>query len=776
MEMYAGPVSRSGTIPITLLIANRGAPVSGTLDLVLDARRGQRIQSTAIDLPAKSQRRVQVFATTPYWLRGGSVKAELRSGDDLVVEATAPVTLVDSGLVVIDRRGVLAIPEGSRRGGPNPVYVPTWALPDSHLAYVGIQGILLADARFEDLTPAQTHAIVGYVHHGGTLIVSAGARGPDVLRTFVGELLPDATCDVVELSSLSDLGKRFRAPAKCESTFACAVLNARAARTMIAQGETPIAVEHPVLSGRVIWVGLDVWRPPFREWRGAGSFWQYCCTPPPAPFRDLRQSPLWRLHRSDPDPTPFTWVLTFFLVYALCFVALLFWLRRRRKPSLAIWLIAPLVAVLFAGLTPLVKFSFRNAASNLFTVSLVELFPHSRLARYQMAGVAFSRGGEKHEVRVPSVEGSAMLGMSRRRSMTSRQIVSSGPGRAGIEIAPFVLPMWGTKAIMLEGTLSGMPPIEGRVVRRGGTTCRLELRSREDAPIPAGSLLLPNRTGKSPRSAWRSIGTRPVNLCDGLTMEFDESKMKPWGRSTVGEFYYSRRGPPAARTPEWAALVVFTHHRVPGERELRRMFAAKEARSEVLRTPLALSPPWPSIKCDRLLEHKYDDRALVIWLPIVAEPSGQVTLPYGTLTGRTHQEHGDAKRRGPKLNVHEFELPRWPGKYEVEELRARVVYELLPEEYRLQIYDHEKQSWVVLHLPSTSKPLAKPQNRRQFATQALETVVPSPQRHLLPSVGVVVLRDNKGPSRRNRYVQGKYVRFGHRVEIQVKLRKKEAAK
>ncbi len=51
------------------------------------------------------------------------------------------------------------------------------ALPETHAAYHRLPAFFVGDMLLQELSAAQTRAIVNYVRHGGTLVMSAGTRG-----------------------------------------------------------------------------------------------------------------------------------------------------------------------------------------------------------------------------------------------------------------------------------------------------------------------------------------------------------------------------------------------------------------------------------------------------------------------------------------------------------------------------------------------------------------------------------------------------------------------
>ena len=764
IELYAGvaaPAGRGKATPITALIRNSGPSASAVLDVFLDGKRGPRIHTGSLDLPGQSRRRLQFYG--PANLSRRTVVAVIRAGLDTLAEASVPVAGVSAALLVIAGEDTPAISMPSPSGLSPSERPPLWALPDTHVGYAGIPAILLHNGPLTKLTLAQTRALSGYVHHGGVLIVSAGDQGRSVLGTFVGDLLPGASSRVVTVPSLSQLGRRFRAALPADKPVLCGLLSGPGVEPMFWQGSVAVVSTCPVLRGRVIWVGFDVARPPFRGWPGAGGFWQYLTSMPSRAEPDTHEVSR-SIQRLTPDPTPLTWVFLFFALYLACLGPGLFWALRRLKAPLAIWLAAPALALVFAVLTPLLSVGLRNASSNLFTTALVEQFPHSAIARLHVVAAVFSRGRDQHTLAIPAADGAAaLMPTGRAARLSAPEVARARSPREGIVIDPLRVGAWSSLAVEVEATVPNVLRAQARLVEREPGSWRLTVRNRGSAAIPDGHVLIaPARDKRSP-GRWTGAAVAAIGFGGDRQVDFDERQSLsmprfawPWLQRSLSE-----------RTPEgWldghAAWVIGDSlGALASKRQLDR--ASQRPRSALA------DLPWPDMVCDRMLEHQLDCRALVYWLPIERKPRLVSSLPYGAIEPRIHSEIVKAGRSSRPWRVCEFALP--PDE-PAEELSVRVRYEVLPDKYELQVYRCSTQSWADVRWAKKDKVLRKGDTRRRsHSVSAREAVLPSPQDYIDASNGIVALRENLPPNRQGRWVQRARITFGHRVEIAVKFSK-----
>jgi len=620
-------------------------------------------------------------------------------------------------------------------------------LPDSHWGYRDARAIILGNVRVEDLSPRQAQAIVRYVRYGGTLVVLAGERGPSLLQSFVGDLLPGATCEVANVQSLSSLATRLRRPAPPRGPVVCSAIDGPGIEHEVLEDGVPIISTRRALLGRVIWVGVDLGSRAMQSWPAIEPL----CHELTAGSRDelhLQYGYYGRPRDLRPDPTPFTWVLVFFTLYLACLGPGVFFVLRRLKAPMAIWIVVPLLALVFLVLTPTIRLGLRYAMSNLFSTTVVERLPDSKLAYFRFYGQTFSRGKEDHRLSFPAVDGSALLGSFGLRTWGSGQLVTSRD--EGLTVDPLSVPMWGSRMFQVEGVAKDLPTVSGRVVATGGSQWRAEVHNRGNVVIPHGVVLMPSDQWDARSGQWRGVHLPAVPP--------DETRTAVLGRMSMQHApmfkllpFEQRRTPSHAWVKGCAAFVAtgrLTLDDVSDDKAQQRL----QSSWELL--------PWPRIELDRLIEWKLDYRVLVVWLPLEVDPNVSGKLGYSLIQPTTYTEH-----RTPtsgRWQVHSFRLPRGLAT-RVAGLRARVRYDNQNlAKGRMEAYDWQQQAWTPLRLP---KPQQQKQKRRrrqwQSGIRTQETTLTTPQRYVQKPNGLVLIRDSSGTRQPSPW------QFGRRVEIEV---------
>jgi hypothetical protein len=144
-------------------------------------------------------------------------------------------------------------------------------LPDSWIGYDGVDCIVVNDFPFDVLTDAQRTAMLHWVLSGGTMMVIPG-RDPAWLKSgFVADLLKGVKITEGQARSLdSGTGAPFR-PANpltiCETSGGQVLLQAKE------PAGARLLCGHPVGSGTVLFVGVDLGNSAIAGWPGAEGIW-----------------------------------------------------------------------------------------------------------------------------------------------------------------------------------------------------------------------------------------------------------------------------------------------------------------------------------------------------------------------------------------------------------------------------------------------------------------------------------------------------------------------
>ncbi len=588
MRVVVGPIgdkSLSLVIPVAVLVRNPGPAREARLEAVWTEVDPPLVAaSLSLDLPARSRRVVRFYLNR--FLSRVSLQVVLRcDGQRAACAAFRLPEKPDLGVALHSQR--ILLPQGQRL-----TRLPDWALPVSHIAYRSLRGIAIGDAPLSALSLAQQDAIVQYVYHGGTLLISAGARGPARLKSFLGRLLPGARCRVRPLAPEIAFARSPVAAANVRRAVPCAELSGPGLTPLVARGGVVEVAARSAGRGWVVWSGVDVMNVsllgtgPLQSMIGSlSSFKQTGWRRSQGAADALAHIPS--------DPPPFVWVIVFGAAYVLALGPGAFWLMRRTGAPMIAWPVLTAIGLAFTALLPLLSALIRSAPSDLFTASLVECFPGKEKARFRLIGLLACRGWETHRLAVEGVRGSAAVDLRQERV----RVIRSKPSEDRIVMERVHAPMGSTRALEVEG-LCDAPDIGGWCERLPGGGVKATIVNRVAADLPRGALLHLQRDGK-----WISAGTSRIPA--GATRCFT---VAPRRFDTPDVFWL----PPKARErfslDVGAALVL-------GD-PFNDAWPPQAYRENLYdRISQLTFLPWPRLRTHWFLRQKVDVRTLIVWLP-----------------------------------------------------------------------------------------------------------------------------------------------------------------
>ena len=213
------------------------------------------------------------------------------------------------------------------------VSLPLGDLPEDARAYGGVWSVMLYEQSLRGLSRGQRRALEGWLSGGGVLVVLGGAHFALYQDRATAGLLPAAVRGLKRVEALPELSARFGGV--LEDALVQEAAPAAGGRVLLAERDTPILVETKRGEGRVVYLALDVGRPPASDWAGLpGLFGEILGAPP------SRRSDPWTVW----SPDIFTGLLQDFgfsslrspmlsllLALALYVGSLLLWFRYRER-------------------------------------------------------------------------------------------------------------------------------------------------------------------------------------------------------------------------------------------------------------------------------------------------------------------------------------------------------------------------------------------------------------------------------------------------------------
>lgn len=268
--------------PLRVDISNLGRPVEGSLEVTVWKRGPPKgvglypfYYKREIFLSARSRKSVQ-FTVDPDSLSRPLTISFSSSRDRVTTEVDlrrhfSPAPLI---LLLTESNVSLSIPLSADSQSPV-VSLSLEQLPSDARAYQGVSAIIFYEQSLRDLSKSQVVALEAWLSSGGRILVLGGMQYALYQEPAMSRLLPVRVRGLKRVSSLPSLEKTY---GKRMSSRGLLVQDASLVygRVMIEEKGTPILVEMTKGKGKVLYVSLDVGRPPVSRWEGL-----------PLLFRDL---------------------------------------------------------------------------------------------------------------------------------------------------------------------------------------------------------------------------------------------------------------------------------------------------------------------------------------------------------------------------------------------------------------------------------------------------------------------------------------------------------
>jgi hypothetical protein len=269
--------------PIRIEIANQGPPVEGTVEAVV--WKGGAVKGSAA-FPVYHRRRLFLGAdarkTAAFTIDPGSISRPLvvgfRGARSTVTQEIdlrryfAPSPLV---LLLTESNFSSALPLAS--GATRPlVAVSLEELPSDARAYGGVAAIVFYEPSLRELSAAQSLALEAWLAAGGKIVLLGSIHYALYQEPALGRFLPVRVSGLKSFSSIPGVQKAYGESSPLLQNVAALDSRLIEGRSVIEERGTPVLVEAIRGKGKILYLALDVGRPPLSRWQGL-----------PLLFRDL---------------------------------------------------------------------------------------------------------------------------------------------------------------------------------------------------------------------------------------------------------------------------------------------------------------------------------------------------------------------------------------------------------------------------------------------------------------------------------------------------------
>lgn len=359
-------------LPVTVSVANRGAPIEGEVRVYpRPTPGGDFVYRAPISLPTQSNKQVTLYvqlSTAPTYLL-----VELADNEGHLISSVRTNTL---SRVAADELlyGVLSPDPGEfsflenvngSRSDASVAFLQIQDLPDVATAWNALDVLVFNDTDTAQLTAVQLQALDAWVSAGGQLVITGGANWQKTAISL-SDWLPVTASGSETMADLPELVEAVGVPFRDPGPYVVTTSSLVRGELLFHEAGLPVLAARPHGRGAVYFLALDPRFAPLLDWRGVEVMFTEVASR--APSQSLwgaspaegyaAQSAITSL----PDLNlPSVWQLVGFLLLYTIIVgpANYFVLKRRARLELA-WMTMPALIVLFTAVTYLTGFQLRG--------------------------------------------------------------------------------------------------------------------------------------------------------------------------------------------------------------------------------------------------------------------------------------------------------------------------------------------------------------------------------------------------------------------------------
>ena len=274
--------------PLEIELSNSGRPAEGTLEV--GVWKGGATKGGApyplyyrrdLFLAAQSRKTVQVTVDPDFVSRPLKITF-LSPTDTASREVDLRRYFSPAPVILLVSEGNTIPPVSLGSSSANRLISVTLAeLPPDSRALLGVSHLVLYDQSLRDLSRSQLIALDSWLTAGGRMVILGSLNYPLYQEPTISRFLPVRVTGMKRISFLPSFGQGDRKndqPSPIANVWAQASTVVGGKVLAEAQG-MPVLVETSRGKGRIIYLSLDVGRPPLSQWKGLPGFLQNLLTP-----------------------------------------------------------------------------------------------------------------------------------------------------------------------------------------------------------------------------------------------------------------------------------------------------------------------------------------------------------------------------------------------------------------------------------------------------------------------------------------------------------------
>jgi hypothetical protein len=261
--------------PVTVTLTNLGGPMEGVLDVKVWKGGPSKVVAPypfhykrEVSLARQSQRRVQFTVDPDSMARPLNVSFSSTTGK-VSREVSLRGHFSPSPLILLltGNSGLLSIPIAV--DSPVPVVsISVDELPSDARAYQGVWAVVFYEQSLRDLSSSQKSALESWLSSGGRILFLGGLHYALYQEPSAEVFLPVRVLGVKRMTALPSLERYYGKSLSTIGPILVQESEVVGGRVLVEEENIPILVESARGRGKVMYLSLDVGRPPLSQWDG----------------------------------------------------------------------------------------------------------------------------------------------------------------------------------------------------------------------------------------------------------------------------------------------------------------------------------------------------------------------------------------------------------------------------------------------------------------------------------------------------------------------------
>lgn len=270
---YHGVFQLGRPFPIKIEVTNTGPPVEGIVEATVWKGGGPKGIGA---FPVHHRRNLLIGAagrkSATFTVDPGSVSRPLvvgfhGPGFAVTEEIDLRRHFVPTPIVLLLTESDFSILPGLSTPANPLVAIAPEELPSDPRAYAGVSAVMLYEPSLREISGAQNAALETWLVCGGKIVALGSLRYSLYQEAALARFLPVKVSGLRRFTELPELAKRYGVPPVGGVEVQDATITD--GRAIVAEHGIPILVEAERGKGKIVYLAVDIGRPPFSKWDGA---------------------------------------------------------------------------------------------------------------------------------------------------------------------------------------------------------------------------------------------------------------------------------------------------------------------------------------------------------------------------------------------------------------------------------------------------------------------------------------------------------------------------